>query len=121
MKTRTSANADKVMVFSPGSDIAIANAICNYIIQNNLYDQQFLNEHIQFKLGTENLGNAFEDGYDKTPGRRRRQRRDARHLGPDRRAFRALYAGIRRSRSRASPPPTSKSLPRNTPTQTARS
>ena len=67
VKTRTSANADKVMVFSPGSDIAIANAICNYIIQNNLYDQQFLNEHIQFKLGTENLGNAFEDGYDKTP------------------------------------------------------
>lgn len=65
-RTRTSATADKVMVMRPGSDIAIANAICNYIIQNNLYDQQFITDHIQFKEGTENIGNSFEDGYDKS-------------------------------------------------------
>ncbi len=62
--TRTSASADKVLMFNPGSDIAIANAIANYLIQHNLYDPAFVNDHLQFKQGAENIGNAFEDGYD---------------------------------------------------------
>ena len=41
MATRTSASADKVLMFRPGTDIAIANAIANYLIQNNLYDKAF--------------------------------------------------------------------------------
>lgn len=64
IRTRTSKKADEVLIFRPGSDIAIANAICNYIIQNNLYDEAFLADHIQFKQGTENLGNATSDDYD---------------------------------------------------------
>ncbi|WP_165251988.1 molybdopterin-dependent oxidoreductase [Adlercreutzia sp. ZJ304] len=64
LKTRTSASADKVLMFKPGSDLAIANAIANYLVQNNLYDQAFVTDHLQFKQGTENIGNAFEDGYD---------------------------------------------------------
>ena len=64
LTTRTSASADKVLVFNPGSDIAIANAIANYLIQNDLYDKEFVADHIQFKQGTENIGNAFDDGYD---------------------------------------------------------
>ena len=64
LTTRTSASADKVLVFNPGSDIAIANAIANYLIQNNLYDPAFVADHLQFKQGTENIGNSFEDGYD---------------------------------------------------------
>lgn len=64
LTTRTSASADKVLQFAPGSDIAIANAIANYLIQNNLYDREFVADHIQFKQGAENIGNAFEDGYD---------------------------------------------------------
>ncbi len=64
MATRTSASADKVLMFRPGTDIAIANAIANYLIQNNLYDKAFVEDHIQFKQGTENIGNSFEDGYD---------------------------------------------------------
>lgn len=66
LKTRTSETADKVMIFEPGSDIAIANAIANYIIVNKLYDEAFINDHVQFKQGTENLGNSFEDTYDKS-------------------------------------------------------
>ncbi len=64
LKTRTSASADKVLMFNPGSDIAIANAIANYLIVNKLYDPHFVADHLQFKQGTENIGNAFEDGYD---------------------------------------------------------
>lgn len=65
-RTRTSATADKVMVMKPGSDIAIANAIQNYIVKNKLYNESFLNDHIQFKQGTEDIGNSNEDGYDKS-------------------------------------------------------
>ncbi len=62
--TRTSANADKVLIFNPGSDLAIANAIANYLVENELYDKDFVADHLQFKQGTENIGNSFEDGYD---------------------------------------------------------
>lgn len=62
--TRTSASANKTMLFKPGTDLAIANCIANYLVQNNLYDQAFLDDHCIFKSGTENLGNAYEDGYD---------------------------------------------------------
>ncbi|MDR2492526.1 MAG: molybdopterin-dependent oxidoreductase [Coriobacteriales bacterium] len=64
LKTRTSASADKVLVFRPGTDLAIANAISNYLIQNDLYDKQFVADHVQFKVGAENIGHAYEDGYD---------------------------------------------------------
>lgn len=66
LTTRTSATADKVLTFRPGSDIAIANAIANYLIQNDLYDKEFVEAHVQFKQGTENIGNATDDGYDKS-------------------------------------------------------
>lgn len=66
IKTRTSASADKVLMFKPGTDLAIANCIANYLIQNDAYDHQFVADHLQFKMGTENLGNAYEDGYDKS-------------------------------------------------------
>lgn len=66
MHTRTSKLADKVIVFHPGSDVAIANYIANYLVQNGGVDEQFVADHLQFKHGTEDLGNAFEDGYDAT-------------------------------------------------------
>ena len=64
IRTRTSASADSVLLFRPGSDIAIANAIANYIVANDLYDHAFVADHLQFKMGTENIGNAYDDGYD---------------------------------------------------------
>ena len=64
LHTRTSQHATKVMEFKPGTDLAIANCISNYLIQNNLYDKDFVEAHVQFKEGAENLGHAYEDGYD---------------------------------------------------------
>lgn len=64
LRTRTSASAERVMVFNPGSDLAIANCIANYLIENELYDKAFVADHLQFKAGTEDIGNAYEDGYD---------------------------------------------------------
>ncbi len=64
LRTRTSASADKVLAFKPGADIAIANAIACYLVENDLYDKAFVADHLQFKQGTEDIGNAFEDGYD---------------------------------------------------------
>ncbi|RHW38017.1 nitrate reductase catalytic subunit NapA [Neobacillus notoginsengisoli] len=68
-KSRTSETADKTLVFRPQTDLAIANAIANYLIQNEKYDKKFVEAHVQFKAGTENLGHSFKDDYDATePG-----------------------------------------------------
>ena len=64
LRTRTSASADKTLVFHPGTDLAIANCIANYLVENELYDADFVEDHLQFKAGTENIGNAYDDGYD---------------------------------------------------------
>ncbi|WP_231688007.1 molybdopterin-dependent oxidoreductase [Bacillus sp. FJAT-18017] len=67
--SRTSETADVKMVFRPQTDLAIANAIANYLVQNDKYDKKFAKEHLQFKAGTENLGHSFKDDYDVTePG-----------------------------------------------------
>lgn len=66
MRTRTSATADKVIIFNNNGDLAILNAIANYLVSNDLYDHDFVNDHCQFKVGTENIGNSFEDTYDKS-------------------------------------------------------
>lgn len=64
MRTRTSASADKLLLFKPGTDLAIANCIANYLVENKLYDEKFVADHLQFKQGAENIGNAQDDGYD---------------------------------------------------------
>ena len=66
LRTRTSVSADTVMLFKPNTDLAIANCIANYLVQNKKYDEAFVNDHLQFKQGTEDIGNSFEDGYDKS-------------------------------------------------------
>ncbi len=67
IRTRTSESADKTLIFKPNTDLAIANCIANYLVQNNLYDAAFVNDHLQFKQGTENIGNPTDDGYDASP------------------------------------------------------
>lgn len=66
LRTRTSETADVCMVFRPQTDLAIANAIANYLIQNNLYDKKFVEDHVQFKAGSENIGHTYEDNYEAT-------------------------------------------------------
>lgn len=65
-ESRTSEIADKILLMRPQSDLAIANAIINYLLQTNSYDKKFVEEHCQFKAGTENLGHSIEDNYDST-------------------------------------------------------
>ena len=68
LRTRTSANADKVIIFKPNGDLAILNCIAHYLVENKKYDEAFVKDHLQFKQGTENIGNATYDAYDKTEG-----------------------------------------------------
>lgn len=63
-ESRTSETADKLLLFRPQTDLAIANAIINYLITNELYDKKFVETHCQFKAGTENLGHSLKDDYD---------------------------------------------------------
>jgi nitrate reductase NapA len=62
--TRTSATADKVFIMKPNGDLAITNCIAHYLIENGTYREDWVNDHLQFKQGTENIGNANYDGYD---------------------------------------------------------
>ena len=66
IRTRTSASADKVLLFKPNTDLAIANCIANYLVQEKKYDEAFVADHLQFKQGTENIGNATADDYEAT-------------------------------------------------------
>ncbi len=48
--------ADNGMIFTPQSDLVILNYIANYIIQNNAYDENFINKHTNFKKGVTDIG-----------------------------------------------------------------
>lgn len=48
--------ADIPMVFAPQTDLAILNFICNYIIQNNAVDKEFLVRSVNFKKGVTDIG-----------------------------------------------------------------
>ncbi len=61
--TRTSAAADKSILFRPQSDLAIANGICNLIIQNGWVNHDFVRKHVAFKRGKTNIGYGVEDTF----------------------------------------------------------
>ena len=48
--------SDNSMVFKPQSDLAIANFIANYIIQNKAYNQDFVANKVNFKRAATNIG-----------------------------------------------------------------
>nr|VFK15838.1 MAG: periplasmic nitrate reductase subunit NapA apoprotein [Candidatus Kentron sp. LFY] len=48
--------ADLPIVFHPQSDLAIANFIANYIIQNGAVDEVFVRQHINFRKGNSDIG-----------------------------------------------------------------
>jgi nitrate reductase NapA len=48
--------ADLGMVFKPGTDLAILNYIANYIIQNGKVNEAFVNDHINFRIGNQDIG-----------------------------------------------------------------
>ena len=48
--------ADNGMVFVPQTDLAILNYIANYIIQNQAYNQAFIDKHVNFKSTPTDIG-----------------------------------------------------------------
>jgi len=48
--------ADNELIFKPQSDLAILNYICNYIIQNNAVNKDFVGKHVTFAQGVTDIG-----------------------------------------------------------------
>nr|VFJ75426.1 MAG: periplasmic nitrate reductase subunit NapA apoprotein [Candidatus Kentron sp. FW] len=48
--------ADLPVVFHPQSDLAIANFIANFIIENGAVDEEFVGKHVNFRLGNTDIG-----------------------------------------------------------------
>jgi nitrate reductase (cytochrome) len=48
--------ADNPMIFSPQTDLAILNYICNHIIQSGKVKQDFVKKHVNFKMGETDIG-----------------------------------------------------------------
>ncbi len=48
--------ADIPIIFTPQSDLAIANFIANYIIENNAVNTEFVKKHTNFRLGETDIG-----------------------------------------------------------------
>jgi len=54
-RTPTSDFADQVVMFRPGTDLALANGILHLILESDRYDRSFIDRHIVFKRGIEDL------------------------------------------------------------------
>ncbi len=61
--TRTSAAADKSILFKPQTDLAVANAICYEIVENGWVNESFVEKHCNFNKGITNMGYGLEDNY----------------------------------------------------------
>lgn len=48
--------ADIPMIFTPQTDLAILNFICNYIIEKGKVNQDFVAKHVNFKKGATDIG-----------------------------------------------------------------
>ena len=44
------------MIFTPQTDLAIGNYICNYIIMNDMVNKEFVRKHTNFRKGTTDIG-----------------------------------------------------------------
>jgi nitrate reductase NapA len=53
---RSTELADNELIFKPQSDLAILNYICNYIIQNNAVNEEFVARNVNFKKGVTDIG-----------------------------------------------------------------
>ena len=61
--TRTSYAADKSILFTPQTDLGLANAICFEILHSEKANGEFLNNHVSFKKGKTNIGYGLEDDF----------------------------------------------------------
>jgi nitrate reductase (cytochrome) len=61
--TRTSYASDKVMLFHPQTDLALANAICHEIVARGWADRTFISRHVAFKRGKTDIGYGLQDDF----------------------------------------------------------
>ena len=57
--TRTSYAADLSLVHTPGSALAVANAICREIIERKWVNREFVERHVAFKRGRTSIGHGL--------------------------------------------------------------
>ncbi|MDX2320381.1 MAG: molybdopterin-dependent oxidoreductase, partial [Moritella sp.] len=60
-KHRSFELADTGVIFNPQSDLAMANFIANYIIQNDAVNWDFVNKHTHFKRTATDIGYGLRD------------------------------------------------------------
>ncbi|MGD8349311.1 MAG: molybdopterin-dependent oxidoreductase, partial [Gammaproteobacteria bacterium] len=53
--------ADNRMIFTPQTDLVIANFVANYIIQNDAVNWDFVDKHTHFKRATPDIGYGLRD------------------------------------------------------------
>ncbi len=61
--TRTSYAADRSLIFTPQSDLAIANAICHEIVKRGWVNEEFVRKHVAFKRGKTGIGYGLEEHF----------------------------------------------------------
>ena len=62
-KHRSFELADNGIIFTPQSDLAIANFIANYLIQNDAVDHEFVSKHTRFRKGVTDIGYGLRDDH----------------------------------------------------------
>ena len=60
-KHRSFELADNGIVFTPQTDLAIANCIANHIIQTKAYKQEFIDQHVNFNKTPTDIGYGLRD------------------------------------------------------------
>lgn len=61
--TRTSLASDRSILFKPQTDLALANAICHLIVENDWVDHDFVERHVSFSSGKTDIGYGLEDHF----------------------------------------------------------
>ncbi len=69
---RSGGVADEVMVFTPHTDLAIANYMAHYIIKNNAYNKEFVEKHCNFKIGPTDIGYGLRANHPLEKGQKNR-------------------------------------------------
>lgn len=60
---RSSAMAEREIIFRPQTDLALANGIANILIRENMINKGFVEKHTLFKRGKEKIGYGLEDKF----------------------------------------------------------
>lgn len=63
MSNLSSPMAAREIIFKPQSDLALANGIANILLKRNMHNKDFIDKHVLFKKGKENIGFGLKDKF----------------------------------------------------------